>query len=478
MPEPTIFDYSKKDRQAYTLPTFTDIEVSLPETLKRSSELKLPEVAEIDIVRHYVKLSQQNFAVDTGFYPLGSCTMKYNPKINEKIAANPVFSNLHPLQTEDTVQGILELLYNFEQYLCSLFGYKRFTLQPAAGAHGELTGLLIMRAYHLSRNDTKRKTIIVPDSSHGTNPASSSSVGYKTVVIPSKQNGHVDLAALKKVLNAETAGFMLTNPNTLGLFEEEIIEITKIVHQAGGLTYYDGANANATLDIVRPGDMGFDICHLNLHKTFATPHGGGGPGSGPVGVVKQLVPFLPKPMIDKKGNKFILNNNLPKSVGKVHTFYGNIGVIIRAYAYTRMLGKQGLRQVSENAILNANYIMAKLKGYYDVPYSQFCKHEFVISAKNFKKDYNIKALDIAKRLIDYGFHPPTIYFPLIVNECLMIEPTETESKETLDKFIEAMIQIAKEAKENPKLLQEAPHNTPVKRLDEVKAVKEPKLCIV
>ncbi|MBU0581391.1 MAG: aminomethyl-transferring glycine dehydrogenase subunit GcvPB, partial [Candidatus Margulisbacteria bacterium] len=367
------------------------------------------------------------------------------------------------------------LLYNFEQYLCSLFGYARFTLQPAAGAHGELTGLLIMRAYHLSRKDKKRKKIIVPDSSHGTNPASSSSVGYETVVIPSK-DGHVDLEKLKATLNDETAGLMLTNPNTLGLFEKEIVEITNLVHQAGGLVYYDGANANATLDIVRPGDMGFDICHLNLHKTFATPHGGGGPGSGPVGVTKELVPFLPKPMIDKKGDKYTLNNKLLKSVGKVHAFYGNISVILRAYAYTRMLGKQGLRNVSEDAILNANYLMAKLKDYYEVPYPQYCKHEFVISAKNLKRDYNIKALDIAKRLIDYGFHPPTIYFPLIVNECLMIEPTETESKETLDKFIEAMIKIAKEAKENPQLLLDAPHNTPVRRLDEVKAVKEPKLC--
>lgn len=402
--------------------------------------------------------------------------MKYNPKINEAVAVHPVFNNIHPLQDETSVQGLLELLYNFEHYLCALFGYARFTLQPVAGAHGELTGLLIMRAYHLSRKDTKRKKVIVPDSSHGTNPASASAVGYEIVVVPSNERGNVDIAKLKEALNDEIAGLMLTNPNTLGLFDETIKEVSDLVHEAGGLVYYDGANANATLGITRPGDMGFDICHLNLHKTFATPHGGGGPGSGPVGVIEKLVPFLPGPMIEKKKDAFCLNDILPQSVGHVHSFYGNVGVVLRAYAYVRMMGAAGLKQVSEDAILNANYIMARLKGYYDIPYPRACKHEFVISAKNFKRDHDIKALDIAKRLIDYGFHPPTIYFPLIVSECLMIEPTETESKETLDSFCDVMITIAQEAKEHPELLHDAPHNTPVRRLDEVKAVKE--ACLV
>jgi glycine dehydrogenase subunit 2 len=476
MAEPTIFEYSHAGRAAFTLPEFEGASVTLPAALMRTAALTLPEVSELDLVRHYVKLSQQNHAVDTGFYPLGSCTMKYNPKINEAIAALPGIANAHPLQQDADVQGMLELLYNCEQYLCALFGYERFTLQPVAGAHGELTGLQIMRAYHLSRKDTARKKVIVPDSSHGTNPATATAVGFETIVIPSNKDGNVDLEALKKVLGSDTAGLMLTNPNTVGLFDENIKEISDLVHAAGGLVYYDGANANATLGIVRPGDMGFDICHLNLHKTFSTPHGGGGPGSGPVGVKKELVQFLPKPLINKQGDKFVLYSDMPLSIGKVHSFYGNVGVVVRAYCYIRMMGAEGLRRASEDAILNANYLMSRLRDDYEMAYPRYCKHEFVISAKNFKRDHNIKALDIAKRLIDYGFHPPTIYFPLIVSECLMIEPTETESKETLDLFADVMIKIAKEAKEHPELLHDAPHNTPVRRLDEVKAVKEPCLC--
>ncbi len=476
MAEPTIFEYSNSGRSAFTLPDFEGTSVALPAALVRTSTLALPEVSELDLVRHYVKLSQQNHAVDTGFYPLGSCTMKYNPKINEAVAAHPGICGLHPLQHDADVQGILELLYNCEQYLCALFGYERFTLQPVAGAHGELTGIQIMRAYHLSRKDTKRRKVLVPDSSHGTNPSTATAAGFETVVIPSNADGNVDLEALKKALGDDVAGLMLTNPNTLGLFDENIKEIARLVHAAGGLVYYDGANANATMGIVRPGDMGFDICHLNLHKTFSTPHGGGGPGSGPVGVKKELVQFLPSPLINKKGDRFELETDRPHSIGKMHSFYGNVGVVVRAYCYIRMMGAEGLRRASEDAILNANYIMARLRDHYDIAFPRACKHEFVISAKALKRDHNIKALDIAKRLIDYGFHPPTIYFPLIVSECLMIEPTETETKETLDHFSDVMITIAKEAKEHPELLHDAPHHTPVRRLDEVKAVKEPCLC--
>jgi len=477
--EPLLFELSRAGRTGFSLPELDvpkQAEASLiPEDLLRE-DLDLPEISEIDIVRHFTRLSQRNCGVDTHFYPLGSCTMKYNPKVNEDIALLPGFFKIHPYQNEDTVQGILEILYNFEKYLCAIFGYKAFSFQPAAGAHGELTSLMMIKAYHVAKGQGSRKKVIVPDSSHGTNPASVSMVGYEALQVKSDKRGGIDIDELKKVADSKTAALMLTNPNTLGLFDENILEISKIVHDAGGLLYYDGANANATLGKVKPADLGFDVAHFNLHKTFSTPHGCGGPGSGPVGVVEKLVPFLPTPRIAKKGNRYTFSSKeSPKSIGRVHSFHGNVGVIVKAYAYIRSLGGRGLREVSEDAVLNANYVMNELKPYYYLPYGRICQHEFVISAKWQKEKYGVKALDIAKRLIDYGFHPPTVYFPLIVSEALMIEPTETESKETLDAFCHAMIKIAKEAEENPEIVKGAPHTTPVGRLDEVKAAREPNL---
>lgn len=399
--------------------------------------------------------------------------MKYNPKINEDIARLPGFTDIYPDQEDKDVQGMLELLYNFEQYLCALFGFDAFTFQPAAGAHGELTALLMIKAYHQSKGQGSRVKVIIPDSSHGTNPASVSMVGFGTIVIKSNERGNVDLDQLRKAVGKDTAALMLTNPNTLGLFDEHILEVADIVHKAGGLVYYDGANANATLGICRPADLGFDVAHFNLHKTFATPHGGGGPGAGPVGVNKKLEPFLPVPRVMKAGTNYKLQTtNYPNSIGRVHGWHGNINVIIKAYAYLRALGGAGLREVAEDAVLNANYIKSRLKDYYYLPYDQTCQHEFVISAKWQKEKYGIKALDIAKRLLDYGFHPPTIYFPLIVEEALMIEPTETEAKETLDAFCDVMIKIAKECETDPKLVKTAPHTTVVGRLDEAKAARE------
>ena len=473
--EKLIFAYSKKGRTAFSLPE-TKHQADFG-SLNKTEALPLPEVSEIDIVRHYTRLSQQNYGVDNGFYPLGSCTMKYNPKINEDIANMPEFTQLNPNQPEETIQPILKVLYDTERYLSGLFGYARFTLQPSAGANGELTGMMIMRAYHQERGDTKRNVIIVPDSSHGTNPASCSFAGFKSVTIKSLPNGHIDLEELKANLNDSVAGLMLTNPSTIGLFEKNILEVSRLVHEAGGLLYYDGANANAIMGIAKPADMGFDICHLNLHKTFSTPHGGGGPGSGPVGVVEKLIKYLPVPHIeyDAARDCYTLNNNVPSSIGKVHGFMGNVGVVLRAYTYIRMIGSAHLRQASEVAILNANYIRARLMDHYDIVYSEYCQHEFVISAKNLKKEYGITAGDIAKRIQDYGYHPPTIYFPLIVSEGLMIEPTETETKETLDQFCDVMIKIAQEIKTDPELVKHAPYNTIIGRLDEVKAVKEPNL---
>ncbi|MBI5698919.1 aminomethyl-transferring glycine dehydrogenase subunit GcvPB [Candidatus Saganbacteria bacterium] len=439
-------------------------------------ELPLPEFTELDAVRHFTRLSQKNFSVDTHFYPLGSCTMKYNPKVNEEVAKFPGFSEVHPGQDESEIQGMLELLYDMEKYLCAIFGYEAFTFQPAAGAHGELTSLLMIKAYHRDKGQGKRYKVIIPDSSHGTNPASVSMVGYKAVVVKSNGRGNIDIDALKKAAGDDTAGLMLTNPNTLGLFDEHIEEIADIIHKAGGLLYYDGANANATLGVCRPADLGFDVAHFNLHKTFSTPHGGGGPGAGPVGVNKTLEPFLPVPRVIKANDKFqMTNDKFPKSIGRVHSFHGNINVIVRAYAYIRSLGSQGLQEVSKKAVENANYMMNILKKYYYLPYDRPCQHEFVLSAKWQKEKCGIKALDIAKRLIDYGFHPPTIYFPLIVEEALMIEPTETESKATLDAFCDAMIKIAGECETNPDIIRSAPHSTPVGRLDEAKAAREPDL---
>lgn len=469
-----IFEISKKGRKAYSLPP-CDVEEKelnslIPDSLLRDDEIDLPEVSEIDVVRHYTNISNKNYGVDTGFYPLGSCTMKYNPKINEDMAALGGFANLHPYQPEETVQGALELMYQLDRMLAEITGMERVTLQPAAGAHGELTGLMIMKAYHESRGDKKRNKIIVPDSAHGTNPASAAVAGFEIIEIESDKNGAVDLEKLKEVLSDEIAGLMLTNPSTLGLFEQNIKEIADLVHEAGGLLYYDGANANAIMGIVRPGDMGFDVIHLNLHKTFSTPHGGGGPGSGPVGVRKDLVKFLPVPMIEKKDDRFVLDYDRPDSIGKVKSFYGHFGVAIKAYAYILSMGAAGLKEVSQKAVLNANYIMNKLKKHYYLPIDQVCKHEFVLGG--LKEDENhISTLDIAKRLLDYGYHPPTVYFPLIVSEAIMIEPTETESIETLDGFIDTMIKIAQEAKENPEMLKTAPHNTPVRRIDEAKAAR-------
>ena len=450
------------------------IEKLIPEDLRRK-DLNLPERSELDVVRHFTRLSQKNFSVDTHFYPLGSCTMKYNPKANEEIARFPGFTDIHPLQDEPEIQGMLELLYDFEKYLCAIFGYDAFTLQPAAGAHGELTSLMMIKAYH-KENSKVRNKIIIPDSSHGTNPASVSMVGFQPVVIKSNGRGNINVDEIKKAVGDDTAGLMLTNPNTLGLFDEHILEVAEIVHQAGGLLYYDGANANANLGICRPADLGFDVAHFNLHKTFSTPHGGGGPGAGPVGVNKKLEPFLPVPRVIKEGAKYKLQStNYSKSIGRVHSFHGNINIIVRAYAYIRSLGAKGLKEVSEKAVENANYMMNRLKEHYWLPYDRTCQHEFVISAKWQKEKHGVKALDIAKRLIDYGFHPPTMYFPMIVEEALMIEPTESESKETLDAFCEAMIAIAKECETNPEIVKSAPHNTPVRRLDETKAAREPDL---
>lgn len=472
-----IFEISKEGRKAYSLPSCDvpecNFEELIPDELLRKKDLELPEVSEVDVIRHYTLLSNKNYGLDSGFYPLGSCTMKYNPKINEDMASNPNFTGVHPYQPEKTTQGCLELMYNLERKLGEIVGMDGFTLQPAAGAHGELTGLMVMKAYHESRGDYNRKKIIVPDSAHGTNPASAAVAGFDIVEIKSDENGAVDLENLKAVLDEDTAGLMLTNPSTLGLFETNISEIASLVHEAGGLLYYDGANTNAIMGITRPGDMGFDVVHLNLHKTFTTPHGGGGPGSGPVGVKKELIPYLPVPIIENVDDEYILNYDKPQSIGKIKSFYGNFGILVRAYTYILTMGAEGLKKASETAVLNANYMKEKLKDYY-VASDTVCKHEFILGGLKDRGD-NVTTLDVAKRIIDYGYHPPTIYFPLIVDSAIMIEPTETENIETLDAFVEAMINIAKEALESPELLKNAPHNTLVRRVDDVKAARNPVL---
>ncbi|WP_278321582.1 aminomethyl-transferring glycine dehydrogenase subunit GcvPB [Clostridium amylolyticum] len=470
-----IFELSSQGRKAYALPELDvpaqDIESLIPEGYIRQEDIELPEVSELDLARHYTLLSKKNYSIDSGFYPLGSCTMKYNPKINEDIASNANFAKLHPYQPEETVQGALELMYNLSEDLCEVVGMDKFTLQPAAGAHGELTGLMLIKAYHEHRGDLKRNKIIVPDSAHGTNPASATVAGFEVVEVKSSKDGSVDVEDLKSVLNDEIAGLMLTNPSTLGLFEKNIKKIAELVHESGGLLYYDGANMNAIMGITRPGDMGFDVCHLNLHKTFSTPHGGGGPGSGPVGVKKELIPYLPVPFIEKD-EKYYLDYNKPNSIGKIKNFYGNFGVLVRAYTYLLSLGGNGLKAASENAVLNANYMKERLRDSYKLAIDEVCKHEVVFAGiKN--KSTEVSTLEIAKRLIDYGFHPPTVYFPLIVDSALMIEPTETESKETMDAFIDAMHAIAKEAEENPEVFKTAPHNSPVRRIDEVRAARNP-----
>ncbi|SFX07054.1 glycine dehydrogenase subunit 2 [Thermoactinomyces sp. DSM 45891] len=471
-----IFEMSRPGRISYSLPASDVPETEgLPAQFMREVPAELPEVAELDLMRHYTELSRRNHGIDNGFYPLGSCTMKYNPKINEDVARYPGFSKIHPYQAEESVQGALQLLFELQQDLSEITGMDDVTVQSAAGAQGEWTGLMMIRAYHENRGDFKRNKVIVPDSAHGTNPASATVAGFETITIPSNEKGLVDVEALKEALGNDTAALMMTNPNTLGLFEEEIKWIADLVHEAGGLLYYDGANANAILGYARPGDMGFDVVHLNLHKTFTTPHGGGGPGAGPVGVKKDLIPYLPKPMVrQREDGRYFFDHDMPHSIGRIKGYYGNFGILVRAYTYIRTMGPDGLKQVSEYAVLNANYMMHRLAPYFDVPFTQHCKHEFVLSG-NRQKEQGVRTLDMAKRLLDFGYHPPTIYFPLIVDECLMIEPTETESKETLDKFIDAMIQIAREAEETPEVVQEAPHHTIVRRLDEVTAARKPVL---
>lgn len=473
-----IFELSKPGRVAYSLPECDVPEIDaaslIPEGLLRGKPAELPEVYEVDVIRHYTELSRRNFGIDNGFYPLGSCTMKYNPKINEDVARFAGFAKIHPYQPEESIQGALELLYTLQNDLAALTGMDQVTLQPAAGAHGEWTGLMLIRAYHESRGE-KRTKVIVPDSSHGTNPASATVAGYDTITIKSNERGMVDLEALRAVVGDDTAALMLTNPSTLGLFEEQIVEIAEIVHEAGGLLYYDGANSNAIMGITRPGDMGFDVVHLNLHKTMSTPHGGGGPGAGPVGVKSLLIPFLPKPIVSKREDgTYYWDYDRPQSIGRVKAFYGNFGILVRAYTYIRTYGPEGLRRVSELAVLNANYMMHRLAPYYEVAYPGLCKHEFVLSGKKLK-EFGVRTLDVAKRLLDFGYHPPTIYFPLNVEECIMIEPTETESKETLDGFIDTMIQIAKEAETTPEVVIGAPYTTVVKRLDETTAARKPVL---
>ena len=472
-----IFDLSKEGRQGYSLPSnkWQTSLSELPAGLLREQEPQLPQVSELDVVRHYTNLSQMNFGVDSGFYPLGSCTMKYNPKINEDIASMPAFAGVHPLQPSYTVQGVLRIYKELANALSAITGMAEFTLNPFAGAHGELTGLMIIRQYHMSRGDLKRTRIIVPDSAHGTNPASAAVCGLEIVLVKSKANGLVDVEDLKPLLDDTIAGIMMTNPNTLGLFEKDIKEIAALVHECGGLLYYDGANMNPLMGVVRPGDMGFDVLHLNLHKTFSTPHGGGGPGAGPVGVAEHLVPFLPVPRVveDEEGTLYVEEEG-EQACGRISGFIGNFGVLLRAYTYILMLGKQNVRMVGPLAVLGANYIKESLKDCYNLPIDSLCKHEFVFDGL-LDQSTGVTTLDIAKRLLDYGFHAPTIYFPLLFHQSIMIEPTETESKETLDGFIEIMRHIAAEAIEDPESLKTAPHTTPVRRLDETTAARQPVL---
>jgi glycine dehydrogenase subunit 2 len=480
--EPVIFKLGRKGRRGHVLPkieqeirrTVGDANTLIPKDMLRKNPLKLPELSEVEVVRHYTRLSEMNYGIDLGLYPLGSCTMKYNPKINELLANMPAINRIHPYQDERTIQGILEILYKLEHWLAEITGAQEVCLHPAAGAHGEFLGTSLIRAHHkLNGEIKKRREVIIPDSAHGTNPASASMAGFNVVVIPSDEDGCVNIEALKAAVSEHTAGLMLTNPNTLGIFEKNIEEIARIIHDAGGLLYYDGANLNAILGKARPGDMGFDIVHMNIHKTFSTPHGGGGPGAGPIGVSKKLAKFLPVPRIAFDGKRYHLDYNRPLSVGKIQSFYGNVAVLLKAYAYILSLGGEGLKETAEVAVLNANYLAEKLKGIkgLKLPYDgeKPRKHECVFSAKSLKKDTGVSALNIAKRLLDYGLHAPTIYFPLIVHEALMIEPTESFEKEELDRFVQAMHKICDEAYTKPQAVLEAPHNTAVSRLDEIKA---------
>ena len=476
MTEPTIFELSRPNRIGIRFPAPDVPLAKFPEDFLRKN-LPLPEIPENEVIRHFTNISQLNHAVDVGFYPLGSCTMKYNPKINEETARLPGFSQIHPLQPVATVQGALGLMHETQQWLAEISGFAAVSLQPAAGAHGELTGVLIIRAYHRSRGDLNRTKILVPDSAHGTNPASSAMSGLEIVELPSDERGNIDLDALKAECDETLAGIMITNPNTLGLFDENILKTCQLVHEHGGMVYGDGANMNALLGIYRPADMGIDVMHFNLHKTFSTPHGGGGPGSGPVGVIKELVDFLPAPQVvmtseGDDDNPAIYDFIIPElTIGRTKSFHGHFGVIVRAYTYMLALGKNGLKDVAISAVLNANYIQARVKDVYHIPYERMCMHEFVAEGK-WEDAPDIRALDVSKRLIDFGFHPPTNYFPLIVHEALMIEPTETETKETLDRFVDTLLQIADEAKNNPEILHNAPTKAPFGRFDEVKAAKD------
>ena len=480
MSEPTVYEISSPGRIGFRFPE-PDVPLApLPDSFTRK-DLPMPELSELDVIRHFTHLSRLNYSIDSGFYPLGSCTMKYNPRVNEEAARLSGFANLHPLQPIETVQGSLVLMYELQEYLKEISGFAAVSLQPAAGAHGEFVGVSIIRAYHQGRGDLKRTKILIPDSAHGTNPATTSMSGFEVVNIPTDARGNTDINAVRAACDETVAGLMLTNPNTLGLFDENVIEVVNLVHQAGGLVYGDGANLNALLGIVRPGDLGFDVMHYNLHKTFSTPHGGGGPGSGPVGAAKHLADYLPGPIVTilEEGTEEIpplFGFTMPsKSIGRVKSFFGHFGMMVRAYTYITMHGPAGLRKISEYAVLNANYLLAHLKGKYKLPYDRTCMHEFVLEG-HWEDAPDVHALDIAKRLMDYNFHPPTNYFPLIVKEALMIEPTETESKQTLDSFIDALLKIANEAHDNPELLKTAPHNTPIGRLDEVKAARDLVLC--
>ncbi len=467
-----IFDLSTHARKGYTLPKRTFKRQALPTHLLREDCPGLPEVSEVEVVRHYTNVSMKNFGIETGMYPLGSCTMKYNPKINQDLANLPSFSALHPYQPTRTVQGMLKLLDDLQSYLSEISGLARYTLNSYAGAHGELIGLMIMKRYFESRGEHHRVNIIVPDAAHGTNPASAVVAGFKVIEVPSEKDGSVSVEVLKGVVDENLAGIMLTNPNTLGMFEKDILNVAELIHDHGGLLYYDGANLNPILGKVRPGDMGFDIMHINLHKTFSTPHGGGGPGSGPVGVAEHLVPFLPKPLIKKVDNTYHIERDNETTLGQISHFYGNVGVAMKAYTYILSNGKEHLPEVAKFAVLNANYVKESLKDLFELPVEGVCKHEFVFNGLK-DKSTGVTTLDVAKRLLDFGVHPPTIYFPLLYKEALMIEPVETESKQTLDRFIEVMRVIAKEAKETPEVVKGAPHNTIVKRLDEALAARQP-----
>jgi glycine dehydrogenase subunit 2 len=466
-----IYERSQPGRRASSLPRHDLPVPEIPAELARAAPPRLPEVSEPELVRHFTELSTRNFGIDTGFYPLGSCTMKHNPRVNERLVGLPGFRDLHPLQEEDGAQGALELMWRLQAILAEVCGLDAVSLQPAAGSQGELTGLMLFHAYFADRGEgEQRREIVIPDTAHGTNPASVTMAGYRLVGVKTDPRGNIDIEDLRDKVGPQTAGLMLTNPSTLGLFDESIEEIERIFHGAGALMYYDGANLNAVCGISRPGDMGFDVVHINLHKTFSQPHGGGGPGGGPIAVTKVLEPFLPVPAVVEDGDRFCLDYDRPKSIGKVRGFTGPFGVFVRSYAYIRAYGPS-LREMSEAAVLNANYLLARLKGAYDLPFDRLCMHEFVLSARTLKREHGVSALDVAKRLMDFGIHPPTVYFPLIVAEALMIEPTETEPKERLDEFVDAMLAIADEAAANPEVVRSAPHSRPVGRLDEVKAAK-------